>query len=260
MSRASWKVPILYNKPPMPWILLLVALAGCGNGSERQTTPASPASTTTVPAAARVRIMPLGDSITQADSEHDSYRRPLFKSLELEGRSVDFVGSLSSNFRGGPPRRDFDLDHEGHWGFRVDEILEDVRRWVLAEEPDVLLVHLGSNDVFQDQSVSSTLDELSRLIDVVREVRPDADFLVAQILPTNNPSRNRTLRQLNASIASLASKSTERSRVAIVDQFTGFDPERMTYDGVHPNAEGEIHMADRWLAALERYFGERQRW
>jgi hypothetical protein len=243
----------------MPWILLLVVLAGCGNASERRTTPASPASTTTIPAAAPVRIMPLGDSITQADSEHDSYRRPLFKSLELEGWSVDFVGSVSTNYRGGPPRRDFDPDHEGHWGFRVDEILEDVRRWVLAEEPDVLLIHLGSNDIFRDQSVSSTLDELSRLIDVVREARPDATFLVAQIIPTTNSTRNRTLRELNALIASLASKSTERSRVAIVDHFTGFDPGRMTYDGVHPNAEGEIHMADRWLAALEPHLDERQR-
>ncbi len=241
----------------MPWILLLVLLAGCGNGGDSQTTPAVPASTTAVPAAltkSPLRIMPLGDSITQADSEHDSYRRPLFKSLELEGWSVDFVGSLSSNYRGGPPRQDFDLDHEGHWGFRVDEILEDVRRWVLAEEPDVLLVHLGSNDVFRDQSVSSTLEELSQLIDVVREARPDAAFLVAQIIPTTNSSRNRTLRELNASIASLASKSTERSRVTIVDHFTGFDPGGMTYDGVHPNAEGEIHMADRWLEALERHF------
>jgi lysophospholipase L1-like esterase len=203
--------------------------------------------------------MPLGDSITQADSEHDSYRRPLFKSLELEGWSVDFVGSLSSNYRGGPPRPDFDLDHEGHWGWRVDEILEDVRRWVLADEPDVLLVHLGSNDVFQDQSVSSTLDELSRLIDVVREARPDAAFLVAQVIPTSNGSRNRTIRELNAGISSLASKSTERSRVWIVDHFTGFDPARMTYDGVHPNADGEIHIADRWLAALELHIDESER-
>jgi len=260
------KVSILYNRPGMPWIpplVLVVLLASCGNGSDGQTTPVIPASTTaaapTAPSERPLRIMPLGDSITQADSEHDSYRRPLFKSLELEGWSVDFVGSLSSNYRGGPPRNDFDLDHEGHWGWRVDEILEDVRRWVLAEEPDVLLVHLGSNDVFQDQSVASTLDELSRLIDVVREARPDTAFLVAQIIPTTNPNRNRTLRQLNASITSLASKSTERSKVTIVDHAAGFDPARMTYDGVHPNAEGEIHMADRWLAALKPHLDERQR-
>ena len=236
-------------------ILLLVLLTACGNESDSQTTPAIPAAAAETPE----RIMPLGDSITQADSEHDSYRRPLFKSLELEGRSVDFVGSLSSNYRGGPPRADFDLDHEGHWGWRVDEILGAIRGWAEAQEPDVLLVHLGSNDVFQDQSVSSTLDELSRLIDVVRESRPDAAFLVAQIIPTRNSSRNRTIRELNASISSLASKSTDRSKVRIVDQFTGFDPGRMTYDGVHPNAEGEIHMADRWLEALERHLDESER-
>jgi hypothetical protein len=246
----------------MRWILLPVLLAGCGNASDSQTTPAVPDSTTAVPAALPqrpLRIMPLGDSITQADSEHDSYRRPLFKTLELEGRSVDFVGSLSSNYRGGPPRPDFDLDHEGHWGWRVDEILEEIGGWVEQEEPDVLLVHLGSNDVFQDQSVSSTLDELARLIDVVREARPDADFLVARIIPTANSSRNRTIRELNASISSLESKSTERSAVTIVDHFTGFDPGRMTYDGVHPNAEGEIHIAGRWLAALERHLDEDER-
>jgi hypothetical protein len=246
----------------MRWILLPVLLAGCGNASDSQTTPAVPDSTTAVPAALPqrpLRIMPLGDSITQADSEHDSYRRPLFKTLELEDRSVDFVGSLSSNYRGGPPRPDFDLDHEGHWGWRVDEILEEIGGWVEREEPDVLLVHLGSNDVFQDQSVSSTLDELARLIDVVREARPDADFLVARIIPTANSSRNRTIRELNASISSLESKSTERSAVTIVDHFTGFDPGRMTYDGVHPNAEGEIHIAGRWLAALERHLDEDER-
>ena len=136
----------------------------------------------------------------------------------------------------------------------MDEILEDIAGWVEAEEPDVLLVHLGSNDDFQDQSVSSTLDELARIVGTVREERPDTTFLIAQIIPTTNSSRNRTIRELNAGISSLTSMSTERSKVTIVDQFTGFDPRRMTHDGVHPNAEGEIHMADRWFEALERHF------
>jgi lysophospholipase L1-like esterase len=195
-----------------------------------------------------LRIMPLGDSITAGDDEHDSYRRPLFKSLELEGHSVNFVGSLRSRHL----RPDFDADHEGHWGFRVDEILEEVRGWVEAEEPDILLVHLGSNDVFQEQSIASTIDELGQLIGTVRESRPNALFLVAQIIPTVQ-GPNDAIRELNASIPSLASKSTARSPVRIVDLYTGFYPGRMTYDGVHPNAEGEIHMADRWLAAVESY-------
>jgi hypothetical protein len=243
----------------MPQLLLLALLTACGNGSDGRTIPAMPAATGATPSATPMRIMPLGDSITQGDFEHDSYRRPLFKSLALEGRSVEFVGSLSSNHRGRPPHPDFDPDHEGHWGFRVDEILEEIRGWVLTEEPDVLLVHLGSNDVFQNQSVASTIEELERLIDVVREARPDAAFLVARIIPTAHSTRNRRIRELNDAISSLASKSTDRSPVRIVDHFTGFDPAEMTYDGVHPNAEGEIHMADRWLAALEPHLQESAR-
>jgi acyl-CoA thioesterase I len=223
---------------------LLGLVAACGERSESRE--------------GATRIMPLGDSITQADAEHDSYRRPLFKTLELQGREVDFVGSLRSNYGGGPPRRDFDLDHEGHWGWRVDEVLEEIEGWAESEEPDVLLVHLGSNDVFQGQSVSSTLEELSRLIDVVRGVRPDAAFFVAQIISTSEPGVNRAIEELNAGIALLSSKSTERSLVRVVD-FAGFDPARMTYDGVHPSAEGEIHMADRWLEALEGHLDESER-
>jgi hypothetical protein len=205
-----------------------------------------------------IRIMPLGDSITQADSEHDSYRRPLFRTLALEGHEVDFVGSLRSNHGGGPPRRDFDLDHEGHWGWRVDQVLEKIEGWVEAAKPDVLLVHLGSNDVFQRQSVSSTLEELSRLIDAVQRARPDASFLVARLITTAHPDPNSAIAELNEGILRLASKSTGRSTVSIVD-LGGFDAARMTYDGVHPNAEGEIYLADRWLDALERHLDERER-
>ena len=96
--------------------------------------------------------------------------------------AVDFVGSLRSRH----PRPDFDRDHEGHWGWRVDQVLEEVRDWVAAEEPDILLIHLGSNDLFQGQSVSSTLEELEELVDAVRESRPNAMFLVAQIIPTSH--------------------------------------------------------------------------
>lgn len=195
--------------------------------------------------------MPLGDSITQGDSEHDTYRRPLWKSLEADGFGVDFVGSTRNNHRGPPPRDDFDRDHEGHWGWRVDEILERIRAWVVSAEPDIILVHLGSNDVFQGQSVGSTIDELGELIDAVRASRPEATFLLAQIIPTSMANANAGIRELNRRIPALArSKSTATSPVIVVDQFSGFDPSRQTYDGVHPNPDGEIHLSDRWLEAL----------
>ena len=237
----------------LSWTLFALLLSACETGQTPATPPqpAAPAAATPSTGSAAmplVRIMPLGDSITQGDSDHNTYRRPLWKSLQTEGYNVDFVGSLRVNHRGPPPSDDFDRDHEGHWGWRVDEILGDIHRWAEEHQPDVVLVHLGSNDVFQRDSLESTLDEL---IDAVREVQPQATFLLAQIIPTDSSAANTRIRNLNARIPELAAaKSTAMSRVLVVDHFTGFDPLSQTYDGVHPNADGEIHLSDRWLETL----------
>jgi lysophospholipase L1-like esterase len=106
-------------------------------------------------------------------------------------------------------------------------------------------VHLGSNDLFQRQDLESTVEELRRLIEITGEVRPEATILLAQIIPTTTEAVNDRIARLNARIAALAGP-----RVILVDAFTGFDPVRMTYDGVHPNADGEIHLSNVWLETL----------
>jgi lysophospholipase L1-like esterase len=45
-------------------------------------------------------------------------------------------------------------------------------------------------------------------------------------------------------------KNQAESPIALADQYTGFDPATMTYDGTHPNAVGESRMADRWFEHL----------
>lgn len=236
--------------------ILFLSMASCGDQS--QPTTAAPAPSPSVAGGAApptatagepspARIMPLGDSITQGDSDHETYRRPLWKTLESLGHRVDFVGSLRSHHRGAPPRSDFDMDHEGHWGWRTDEILERLEQWLTASEPDYVLVHLGSNDVFQGQPNDETIAELRRLIEITRDVRPQATIFLAQIIPTDRPAINRTIVALNREIARLAAPD-----VVIVDQHEGFDADAQTYDGVHPNPSGEIHLSERWLEALER--------
>ena len=58
-------------------------------------------------------------------------------------------------------------------------------------------------------------------------------------------------RTLSGNWLKLISSFGGDSPVIVVDHFTGFDAATQTYDGVHPNADGEIHLSDRWLAALE---------
>src|SRR5215204_6437165 len=71
---------------------------------------------------AATKIMPLGDSITEAEGGHASYRYWLWKSLTQAGfNDIDFVGSRTGVFNGSPQFSDFDQNHEGHWGWRADE-------------------------------------------------------------------------------------------------------------------------------------------
>lgn len=199
-----------------------------------------------------IRIMPLGDSITQGNTQYNSYRRGLWLQLREAGYNVDFVGSQRSNFEGPAPSPDFDLDHEGHWGWRVDEILQRLPGWAAVAQPDIVLIHLGTNDIAQNQSIASTTTEVRSLIQTLRTVNPRVQILVAQIIPLWGAEAQ--MQQLNTSIAQLATElNTTESPIITVDQFTGFNPlpSKHTYDGCHPNAVGEAIMADRWFTTLK---------
>ncbi|WP_375435492.1 GDSL-type esterase/lipase family protein [uncultured Hymenobacter sp.] len=195
--------------------------------------------------------MPFGDSVTQGDAQHNSYRRPLWIKLQNGGYYVDFVGSQNSNFAGPPRNTDFDLNHEGHWGWRADELLYSVTDWASTYHPDIVLLHVGTNDMLQGQSVSSTVDEISQIIDRLRSVNPNVKLLLAKLIPTTR-SINGTISALNEALAGLASqKNTTQSSVTLVDQNANFDAYADTYDGVHPNDGGEEKVAAAWYHALQ---------
>ncbi|HEY9824154.1 MAG TPA: SGNH/GDSL hydrolase family protein [Stenomitos sp.] len=202
-------------------------------------------------AAPPTRIMPLGDSITQGNKAQNSYRRSLWRMLKQAGYAVDFVGSQQTNHEGPPPIPDFDLDNEGHWGWRIDEILTQLPTWARQARPDIVLVHMGTNDLAQQQDPAQTIAELKQVVQNLRQANPRVKILMAEIIPlVGNNDRfaafNQQVRQLAQSL------STSKSPVITVDQFTGFQAEagKDTFDGCHPNDSGEQKMATRWFTAL----------
>ena len=219
-----------------------------------------------------IRLMPLGDSITQGNKDRDSYRRGLWKQLTSEGYKVDFVGSQTQNYKienrqiklSPAPNPDFDLDHEGHSAWRTDEILNGNTRfedgqsnitiWADRAKPDLVLLHLGTNDIANNESTDSTIAELGQIIDRLRNANPNVGILIAQIIPTANLQQRAKIKELNSKIPYLAAqKNRTGSPVKVVDQWTGFNPTigQDTYDGLHPNARGEAKVVDRWLTAIE---------
>src|SRR5688500_13073151 len=85
-------------------------------------------------------IMPLGNSVTQGDPSHFTYRYILWQKLNTAGCSFNYVGSQNTNSGGTPtyPNMSFDRDHEGHWGWRADELLAGLPGWLAGYTPDIV--------------------------------------------------------------------------------------------------------------------------
>lgn len=225
---------------------------------------------TAAPADEPHRILPLGDSITQAEADRASYRYPLWKMLIDAGLEVDFVGSLRTHHGGpssGPPPqpdyrgRAFDRDHEGHFGWTADEIINGrafdsgsgrLADWLEGYDVDIALVHLGTNDAFSGEDNESTVKELKEIVRILRKDNPHVVVLLAKLIPVGQgPGSGGIIKPLNEAISRAAEDMhTERSPVILVDQFSGFDAAEDTYDGVHPNESGERKMARRWFDAI----------
>jgi len=101
-----------------------------------------------------IRIMPLGDSLTYdntyADDEkprpagkRTGYRSHLWYMLKDANYTADFVGSQRAGQNIKPP---FDPDNEGHPGWTSFEIAEKVYNSLIVQQPDIILLHAGTND------------------------------------------------------------------------------------------------------------------
>jgi lysophospholipase L1-like esterase len=207
-------------------------------------------------AAAPVRIMPLGDSITAGPG---CWRALLWDRLQRNGyTNIDFVGTQP----GGGCAVAHDGNHEGHGGFSATGIADQnqLPGWLSATLPDVVLMHLGTNDLWGGTiSTSAILTAYSKLVDQMRASNPNMKIIVAQIIPMEPPNCNgcaqRVVALNNAIPGWAAGKTTAQSPITVVDQWTGFNAATDTNDGVHPIDSGFQKMSDRWYPALTSVLG-----
>ncbi|MFI7433217.1 cellulose binding domain-containing protein [Micromonospora haikouensis] len=204
-----------------------------------------------LPAAADpVRVMPLGDSITGSPG---CWRSILWNRLQSTGHTnVDFVGTLGPQGCGQP----YDGDNEGHGGYLVTNVANQnlLPGWLSATDPDVVLMHFGTNDVWSNIAPATILAAYSKLVDQMRASNPAMRVIVAKIIPMAPASCaecGQRVVALNSAIDGWAAgKTTAQSPIVVVDQWTGFSTAADTYDGVHPNAAGDQKMSDRWYPAV----------
>jgi lysophospholipase L1-like esterase len=194
-----------------------------------------------LPADAPLRIMPLGDSITVGVGSpgKNGWRADLQRRLRDAGVSADFVGSENEGTSG-------DLDHEGHGGWTIERIAGIVDRSLATYEPDVVLLHAGTNNITRSDDPVAAAGKLSALIDRIQARVPHAEIYVAKIIGTAVASEVPANRAYNALIPGVVEE--KGPQVHLVDQSTvnGLD----IYDAHHPNEFGYRKMAYTWYEAM----------
>jgi lysophospholipase L1-like esterase len=203
--------------------------------------------TAAAPAAAEsnggVRVMPLGDSITDGFNVPGGYRINLWQRMAAGGHTVDFVGS---GFNG--PANLGDHDHEGHSGWRIDQLDANIVGWLQATAPRTVLLHIGTNDMNQNHDVANAPARLSALIDKIRANAPAVELFVAQITPETNATLEARVQAYNATIPGIVAQKGPLTH--LVDMHSAITTADLA-DGVHPNATGYDKMGARWYEALQ---------
>ena len=194
-----------------------------------------------------IKIMPLGDSITfgQGSSTGGGYRLPLWKELTARGFPIDFVGSLQDGPDG------FNRHHEGHPGWKINQIAAKVVTWLLTYRPDIILLHIGTNDFVKNDDPAQAPVRLSQLLNLITAALPNATVIVAQILPLPRSTRlNAEVVAYNTAIAGIVQADVvQEKHIQYVDMYHAVPPS-MLPDQIHPNDAGYALMAQVWLQAL----------
>lgn len=209
-----------------------------------------------------LKIMPLGDSITLGYEDTDEaarsgalggYRRFLYHHLANRGFQFQFVGSSEAGPSDLPQKA-----NEGHSGWKINDILAGVQQyaWVRNTKPDVILLHIGTNDFFQNDDLVNIPGRLSALLDQLYADAPHAKIIVAKIVPMPVYQHfNAHVADYNNSIGLVVAQKQSLGRaVYVVDMNSVLSnaPGSADFcaDQAHPNQQGYAKMAGVWLNAL----------
>jgi lysophospholipase L1-like esterase len=195
-------------------------------------------------------VLPFGDSITDGFGTPGGYRMEVFSRARDDMHDITYVGSLQN----GPTTVDnvtFPRRHEGHSGWRINQLLDLTPNPAFATIPHIVLLMIGTNDAIYDDNLPQAPARLGNLLDQIILAAPNALVVVAKITPLQ--SNNSRVTTYNDALPAVVNQRISAGKhLLLVDQYTGF-PMNELADGIHPSPAGYTRMAGVWYTAIEPY-------
>ncbi|GJN77347.1 hypothetical protein PLIIFM63780_000837 [Purpureocillium lilacinum] len=160
----------------------------------------------------------------------------------------------------------FPRPHYGMWGRQAAQVYPAIGAYVKQYQPDFLFILLGFNDLgWFVSGPEGTLSSVEKVVRNAQAARPSLKVLVGNVpqrtlikvvneqLPDKTTDYNKRLQ------SAVSGWSTDASTVRLVDMQKNYNchPEGCPdgYDGLHPSALGEFHIAQSFADVLRKEFG-----
>ena len=218
-----------------------------------------------------LRIMELGDSITDGFNVTGGYRIPLWYLLHdagyIDSYHMDFVGPNGWYIDGV-----CDTDHAGYSGYSIDDIpnqrtgLYSFIDWLMQEYPaDIVMLQIGTNDILSSSALDTAENRLELLVDTILTYIPEDGMLFLATIPdmaadVTTYTDAYTVEEMDAAVAAYNAavlrvaqrKQSEGKPVMVSDNHAALTKSDLA-DGVHPSEDGYRKLAEHWYTVLTNY-------
>jgi GDSL-like Lipase/Acylhydrolase family len=195
-------------------------------------------------------VLIVGDSVTHGSSGDWTWRFRLWQHVRSTSeRPIEFVGPrddlhdylVDQNGNHDYVDPGFDRHHAARWGMTLAFADTPVDELVETYQPDVVVEMLGTNDLlFLNRTPTQVEQDIESFVTVARSADPDVDVVLAEVTQTwftGAPELNDLLADGATALDTVA------SRVLLADTDGDYTSTAHTFDGSHPNAQGEAQIA-----------------
>ena len=220
-----------------------------------------------------IKIMPIGDSITDDCEVNGAWRQYLQPLLETNGYPFVFVGRQASSPFSGFTK----VNHEGYCGAVIAapgvygahqysaannyllKVVADALA-VAKNRPDVVLLLIGANDIGRGRNpYFVATNDMPNLLNLIFSNVPNANVILAKITSLQNANilgygtNANNVPIYNAALQSMVNQRHALGQnVFLADMFSVVNYKTMFMsDHVHPNSAGLQAMAKEWLARIQ---------